>query len=866
MTTSVAAEEPRSQSSRWADQLVKKLLVQVGAFLSLAIVCLALWVVYRTLKTIQLADILAYLRTLPILSIVLAFAATAGSYLAVTGFDVVALRHIDRPLPYARAGLTGFMASAFGNNLGFAVVTGGAVRYRMYSQAGLSALEIAGVSALCSLTAILGTGFILTLSMLFGTGEVAESALRLPPGVRRVIGGLMLLVMVAYITVAALRPMTIRTRNWSLKLPSAKTTTAQITLATIDLMLVGALIYVLLPVHTGTNFFIFLGVFALALMAGAASHVPGGIGVFESVMLVGLPEVPPAALLAAMLLFRFMYYVVPLGLAAALLAVHEASLQRSRIERVRDTAGDWLAELGPQVMALIIIFSGAVLLFSAAVPTPPERLAWLQDRIPLAALEIAHLVAGAAGLGFILLARGLSLRLNPAYRLTVVLLGIGIVALLLKGLIYEGVVVLALILIILLYTRREFQRKATFLEQGYPAEWVSTLTAILAVTVWLGLFSHKALDYSHALWWHFAFDAEFSRFLRTIAVVWALTGGITLVYLLRPDPIPDRPRAASLDQVRPIIKQDPNARANLALLGDKRFLFSDSGKAFIMYRVKGKRWIALGDPVGPKEEHPRLLQTFRELCDRYGGWVAFYLVDGAGLSSYVDLGLIPLKLGDDARVPLETFSLQGTDRAKLREAHTRVLEHGVSFEIVNSPEVPALLPELKPVSDDWLAQTKTSEKGFSRGSFAPEYVSTFPCAVVRKDKRIIAFAILWVSADKEELALDLMRYRRDAPEGIMEFMMMELMLGGKTRGYRWFNIGMVPLLSGEARALAPLWQRIGRLIYRQSEHFQDSTSYRHFAEKLAPVWRPKYLVSPGGLKMSRILRDIASLIARPMAE
>ena len=865
MAINVATEEPRSESSGWAGRLVKKLLVQISAFLSLAIVCLALWVVYRTLQKIQLGDVLGHIWALSPLSIFLAFGATAGSYAAVTGFDVVALRHIDRPLPYACAGLTGFLASAFGNNLGFAVVTGGALRYRMYSQAGLSALEVAGVSALCSLTAALGTGFILTLSMLFGTGEAAESAFHLPPAVRRVIGGLMLAVMATYITVAALRPMTIRTRNWSLKLPSAKTTSAQIALATTDLMLVGTLIYVLLPVHTSTNFFVFLGVFALALVAGAVSNVPGGIGVFESVMLLGLPEVPPAALLGAMLLFRFIYYVVPLGLAATMLAVHEATLQRARIERARDTAGDWLVEIGPQVMALIIIFSGAMLLFSGAVPAPADRLAWLQDRVPLAVLEISHLAAGAVGLGLIILARGLSLRLNPTYRLTEVLLGIGIVALLLKGLIYEGAVVLAVVLVILLYTCPEFQRKGSFFDQGYPAEWVSTLTAILAVTVWLGLFSYKGLEYSHELWWRFEFDAEFSRFLRTIGAVWALTSGITLVNLLRPDPIPDRPHAASLDQVRRIIKQDPNTRASLALLGDKRFLFSDAGNAFIMYRVKGKSWIALGDPVGPKEEHQRLLWTFRKLCDRYGGWPAFYLVDGEKLSSYVDLGLIPLKLGDDARVPLQSFSLQGAERAELREAHMRVLEQGVDFAIVNSPKVPALLPKLKLVSDDWLAQMKTSERGFSRGFFDPNYVANFPCAVVRKERRIVAFAILWVSANKEELALDLMRYHRDAPVGIMDFMVMELMLGGQARGYHWFNIGMVPS-SLEGHAIAPLWQRVGRLIHRQSEHFHDSLSYRHFAEKLSPLWRPKYLVSPGGLKMTRILRDIASLIARAKAK
>jgi len=93
----------------------------------------------------------------------------------------------------------------------------------------------------------------------------------------------------------------------------------------------------------------------------------------------------------------------------------------------------------------------------------------------------------------------------------------------------------------------------------------------------------------------------------------------------------------------------------------------------------------------------------------------------------------------------------------------------------------------------------------------------------------------------------------------MEFIVTELMLGGQTRAYRWFNIGMVPVAGLERHALAPLWQRIGRMIYRQSEHFQEHESYRRFAEQLGPVWRPKYLALPGGPRTPRILRDIASL-------
>ncbi len=861
----ITPDKAGAGDSKRSSRLTKKLLAQAGALVSLVIICLALWVVHHMLHEIRLSDVLDNIRALSLSSIVLAFLAMAAAYLTTTTYDVLALRHIDRPLPYPRVALASFLASVFGMNLGFAVVTGAAVRYRIYSRAGLSALEIAGVTALCTLTATLGVGFIFILSMLFGTGAASESIFHLSAPWRHALGGLLLTLLAAYIVVAAIRPVTIRTQSWSLSLPSAKIIAAQVTLGAIDLMLIGALIYLLLPAHVESNFLAFLGVFALALMAGIMSHVPGGIGVFESVMLLGLPDVPPAGLLSAILLFRCIYYLAPLGLAATLLAIHEAQLHRARIATARDTTMDWLAEIGPQVMALIVIFAGVVLLFSGAIPAPAARLNGLREFLPLPLLELFHGVAGMAGLGLIIVARALSLRLNAAYRWAIYLLATGIVALLLKGLIYEGVIVLGIILVLLLYTRPEFQRNGSIFAQGFPAEWVSILTAILAVTAWLGLFSYKPFHYSQDLWWHFHYEGEFPRFLRTTLTVSLLTGGLTLYSLLRTDPIPDRPHTANLSQIRRIVRKNPNTRANLALLGDKRFLFSDSEEAFIMYRVKGKSWIALGDPVGPQREHEKLVWTFRELCDRYGGWPVFYQVDGENLPLYVDLGLSLLRLGDDARVPLAGFSLQGSERAGLRGIHDQVLKLGVNFSIVNSHDVPPLLQELQTVSDDWLTQAKATEKGFSRGIFNADYLRNFPCAVVRKDRRIIAFAILWVSGNKEELALDLMRYHRDAPEGTMRFLVTELMLGAQRRGYRWFNLGMVPTAALERQALAPLWQRVGGMMYRQSEHFRDSKSLRLFAEELGPVWRPKYLASPGGLRTPRILRDIANLIAQPQA-
>ncbi|MBE7444414.1 MAG: DUF2156 domain-containing protein [Planctomycetia bacterium] len=134
-------------------------------------------------------------------------------------------------------------------------------------------------------------------------------------------------------------------------------------------------------------------------------------------------------------------------------------------------------------------------------------------------------------------------------------------------------------------------------------------------------------------------------------------------------------------------------------------------------------------------------------------------------------------------------------------------------------------------------------------------------APVRKNGKIIAFVNIWQGAEKEELSADLMRYLPDAPNGVMEYLFIQLMRWGKQEGYKWFNMGMAPLSGLEEHALAPLWNRLGALVFRHGEHFYNFQGLRRYKEKFDPEWEPKYLASPGGLKLPRILTNIALLIS-----
>jgi len=285
-----------------------------------------------------------------------------------------------------------------------------------------------------------------------------------------------------------------------------------------------------------------------------------------------------------------------------------------------------------------------------------------------------------------------------------------------------------------------------------------------------------------------------------------------------------------------------------------------------MYGIQGRSWVSMGDPVGSEEEWPDLIWRFREISDCYGGWAVFYEVGQESLHFYLDLGLTLIKLGEEARVPLSDFSIEGSARKNLRYTKRKLEKEGCLFEIIFPEKIPSVLEHLKRISDAWLEQKHTHEKGFSLGFFEPEYLKRFPAGVVRKDGRIIAFANIWQGAEKDELSIDLMRYFPDSPHDVMKYLFIQILLWGKAQGYQWFNLGMAPLSGLENRALAPLWSRLGAFVFRHGEDFYNFQGLRQYKDKFDPVWQPKYLACPGGMVLPHILANLAALISGGVKE
>ena len=817
----------------------------VGPVLALLVFSVMAWLLHRELEQIHVHDILAHLESIPADTLGLGVLLTGGSYFALCLYDFMALRYLHKKVPLGRVIVASFIANAFGHNLGFAAFTGGAFRLRLYASSRLTAIDVATVTGFTSITTSLGLAVLAGVSFLIYP-ERASVALRSHADWPMVIGAVLLAVVLAYFVWSCSRRARLEFRGWLLRPPGPLVGATQIVAGTIDLGLSCAVLWLMLPATAHVDFVALAGAYAIGVTAGLISHVPGGLGVFETVVVLAVPQVPTDALLGSLLAYRAVFYLAPLGVATVMFAAEELGAQRA------DDRGDHRPDER----------RGA-----GATRHVDGEIASIARFLPLPVLELSHLVGSAIGLALLILARALFRRIHVAYHISFWLLLAGGVITLLKAGNVQETLFQWLVLGMLVLGRSSFYRPASLLQQRFTPTWAASIVGVIGASVWVGLLVNRHVAYSNDLWWTFAFDANAPRMLRASLLVCVLTAAFLLFSLLRPaPPVPELTRKPELDDIKRVLAESPSTLSNAVLTGDKHVLFSASGRSFIMYQVQGRSWIALGDPVGPRSEAEELVWRFRELSDEHGGRVVFYQSSVECLPLYVDLGLAAMKIGEEARVPLANFSLEGSIRAELRTARRRGERDRATFEVVAPADVPQILPALRAISDSWLKDKATAEKGFSVGSYSERYLRNFPIALVRRDGEPVAFANLWQSAAHEELAVDLMRFSPDAPPGAMDFLFVELMLWARQQGFSWFSLGVAPLAGLERHPLAPAWHRIGNFVFRHGEHFYNFEGLRRYKAKFHPTWEPKYLVAPGGVGLPLILVDVSVLIAGGLKE
>jgi phosphatidylglycerol lysyltransferase len=831
----------------------------LGILLVVIIAALAIAALHHLAQEVKLQDIRSALTSIAPGRIALAVAFTVLSYFALTIYDVLALRIIGRSLPWKTAATASFTSYTLSHNLGFSALTGGAARYRVYSAAGLDGPDVARIVAIAGAAFWGGVLFVAAIALVSHQGPLAIGGVTLSRAFT-VIAGLGIVAAFSFVFFSIARGKSeIILWKWKLPLPDLKQAFSQILFAAIDLAAASAALFVLLPDTAASAFPAFFLIYSLAIIIAIVSSVPGGIGVFEAIVVATVPG-DKAVIFAALILYRMIYYIIPLGISSVWLAIREGSRVRAPISRALSGAQAVASGMAPIALGASVFGGGVILLVSGSLPALPERISFLHDFLPLPFIEASHIAASLVGTALLLLAHGLYRRLDGAFVATRALLIAGAVFSLAKGFDYEEAIICLLIAALLQWTRPAFYRRSGLTGRILSPRWIAAVGLILLAVTWLGFFAYKHVDYQDSLWWDFALHADASRFLRASVAIAILLLVAALWRLLSP---PAQPVVASTlddDIWEQCLAQADRTDAMLARTGDKRFLLSESGNAFLMYQVSGKSWIVMADPVGSREEWPELFWSMRKLADAEGGRLLFYQLSTEALPLAIELGFQIIKYGEEARISLSGFSLEGSRMSKLRQAHNRSLREGSSFEIVPATSFAEIVDEIAIISDDWLRHKKAREKMFSLGRFDRNYLADFDTALVRREGRIIAFANLWATPNRNELSIDLMRHGEDMPPGTMDFLFTELILWGQQQEYQWFTLGIAPLSGIEANRLSPVWAKAASFLFRHGEQFYGFRGLRSYKDKFAPQWEGRYIAVPRGLGWLTSLGDLQALI------
>jgi uncharacterized membrane protein YbhN (UPF0104 family) len=299
-----------------------RLKTSLGIAGSVAIAGLAAYVLYTTFQRISFADVLANVRATPASTLGLAAACAAGAFTVLAAYEVAVVRYVKHCIGRAKPVITALIAFPLGHAVGQTLLSGSALRYRMYAPAGFSAMEVGATVLLCGMPYVLAFGLLLDLALVFGADSLAP-LFRISSEWLFALGCAGLVKDAGYLLFVWRRKKPIRLGGWAVNVPTLRMTALQLVVGVVDIVLISSVLYLLLPESADIALLPFIAVYLASILVGVVSHVPAGLGVLESMLLLLLPHVPPEQLLASVLLYRVIYEVIPLVMALGLWGAYE---------------------------------------------------------------------------------------------------------------------------------------------------------------------------------------------------------------------------------------------------------------------------------------------------------------------------------------------------------------------------------------------------------------------------------------------------------------------------------------------------------------------------------------------------------------
>jgi uncharacterized membrane protein YbhN (UPF0104 family) len=623
-----------------------RLARHLPAALGLVLLVAAAFTLKSAFDGLALADVAAAIDAIPGRAVWLAVAATVLSYALLTLYDWLGTRYAGHPVSYRRVCFGSFCAYALAHSLGLPVVSGAAVRYRLYAHWGLSPAEIARLIAFCSLTFGFGGLTLGGAILLFAPEWVPFLGHAVPPALLKAIGAALWAIVVAYVTLARFVPR-VALFGREVQLPGFAMALAQVVLASVDVAFTAAIFHVLVAGTPGLSFPRFLAIYLSAYTVGLATNLPGGIGVFDSGMVLGLsPFLATPRILGALAVFRLCYYVVPLFLAGLLFAGHELLLHRKRAAGPLGEAALAVAAGGGAVA-----LSGVLLLSLGMLEPRPHMPEAIEDIVGMAALA-GPFVPSLIGAGLMVLAVALARRVRLAWSVTIGLLAGAAAVTAIQGQPWWVPLALVLTALLLAPYHRVFYRRARLFAEPLAPSTTLPLFALASVTIAFASLARHVPDLPQGPWWGLILSPDLPGPLRLSVALTMAVALVALWRLVRPGRVRFLPWDGMAWERYAALGATPPAMADGLVLGE-------AGRSAIAFRRVGRILLGLGDPVGPPADRISAVWRLRDLAEQEGRDPAIW---GAGpelLAVYADLGLAAVPLGPDG-LPAAEAEADGT--------------------------------------------------------------------------------------------------------------------------------------------------------------------------------------------------------------
>ncbi|MDK7194794.1 bifunctional lysylphosphatidylglycerol flippase/synthetase MprF [Aerococcus urinae] len=753
-------------------------------------------------------------------------------------YDYVATRNYTVTAHSYKILQMGWISQAFNEFIGLSGFTGAALRNNFYQKHGLKPKQAIQISLETWFASFLGLGVLLLIVLL--SGKIDGYSLLLP-----VIYLLYLPLYFFYDKLPLARKLG---KKFGLEAITWKKKLAYLSASLCDWVASFTYFYIVMLIFMPHLSPIFaMMVYSFANVVGILSFIPGGLGTFDLTVLLMMQNAGynPDQVLAAIVILRVCYYVIP-WLLACFYVFHNWFTSKLFEEDMKIKAWrKWIVRF----VSFLLSVNGLVLISSVISPAVPERIHLLKYLIPRSLQSVSILLVLLIGCTAFILSFGLFKRIRRALWLTLILLPLGAIACMIKGLDYEEAIFLLLSTYLLYQSRFLFTRNHLALNRkNILLSFFACAGLLLIIFLITGHFRH--MPFTRHVYLLNPLHIFFYLVIASLLTILVLFSRSERLDFLPP----------SLDEInlyeQLIAEYGGSEYSHLVYLKDKMIFFNTEQTVAILYRPSSDNLIALGDPIGNSQDFPSALEEFLEYAEHMDMAVGFYEVTPHYLDAFCSLGYATLKIGESAIIDLDEFTFEGKKNKNRRSVRNDMTRAGLYFEVYQPPYNDKFIHDLRQISDQWL--NKREEMSFSMGAFYEDYLARERIAVLRDEKAIYAFAsIMPISEDM--ISIDLMRYISHDAGDVMQMLILQLLQWAKDLGYHRFVLGMAPLANVGTKSYASPRDKTLHLVYDFGNRFYGFKGLRAYKSKFRPEWENRYIIYPNQTTLIKILISLLDI-------